>query len=147
MTNMNITEEPNLNLVSKMRSLVIIFLLIFSFELFSQTKAAPEFYASLDCANSSKQITKKNLAKCSKLVLLGPDAENHSIIFAVISFKVGEMIKEFPVRDGVLSEETQEQILKTTSGSYFYLEHVRVKHNSSELANTLPVSKIKVIAN
>lgn len=130
-----------------MKNLFIPLLLIFSFELFSQTKPVPAFYASLDCANANKEINKSNLSKCTKLILSGPDSENYTIMFSIISFKVGDVIKEFAIRDGVLDKEALEQLMKVTTGNFFYLENVRVKHNGSDAANTLPTSKIKVIAN
>ncbi|MBL7894667.1 MAG: hypothetical protein JNK50_05170 [Bacteroidia bacterium] len=130
-----------------MKNLFISFLLIFSFDLFSQTKPAPAFYASLDCANSSREVNKSNLEKCTKLVLSGPDSENYTILSASISFKVGEVIKEFYVVDGILSKEILAQLLKSKAGDYFFLENVRAKQVSSEVVKSLQTSKIKVIAN
>ncbi|HRD37698.1 MAG TPA: hypothetical protein PLC65_03625 [Bacteroidia bacterium] len=126
-----------------MKNLFISFLLIFSFDLFSQTKPAPAFYASLDCANSSREVNKSNLEKCTKLVLSGPDSENYTILSA----SIGEVIKEFYVVDGILSKEILAQLLKSKAGDYFFLENVRAKQVSSEVVKSLQTSKIKVIAN
>ena len=130
-----------------MKNLFISLLLIFSTELFSQTKPAPTIYASLDCANSNKQINKSNLSKCTKLLLSGPDSENYTIISAVISFKIGEVIKEFVVVEGIFSKEILAQINKSKPGDYFFIENVRAKLAGSDIVKSLSASKIKVIAN
>lgn len=130
-----------------MKNLFISFLLIFSFDLFSQTKPAPTFNASLDCANANKEIKKSNLSKCTKLILSGPDSENYTILSASISFKVGEVIKEFYVVDGILSKKVLAQLLKSKGGDYFFVEDIRAKHSSSDIVKSLSKSKIKVIAN
>lgn len=130
-----------------MKNLFFSFLLIFSFELFSQTKPAPAFYASLDCANANKEINKSNLSKCTKLILSGPDSENYTILSAVISLKVGKVIKEYFVVDGILSKEVLTQLLKSKSGDYFFVEDIRAKHSGSDIVKSLSKSKIKVIAN
>lgn len=147
MMNMSITEELNLNFRNKMRFLFIFPFLIFSLGIFSQTNPPPPFHASLDCANSKNEIVKSNREKCTKLILVGPEAENYSIISANITFKVGDVLKEFVVIDGLLSKESLEQIKKSSAGSYFYLENVRAKLNGSIIVKSLPAAKIKIIAN
>lgn len=110
----------------------------------SQTKPAPPFSASLDCADNNV-IQKTNLLKCEKIVLVGPGAEKNKVVLsAEISFKVGGVIKKFVVIEGVLNKETKEQLSKASSGSYFFIENVRAKNPIDSVIMSLSPVKITV---